>query len=84
MSAIERLLADPYGRHDAEAAELNLRLRTGPVAGKLVLVVLGPARFALARLPVGRHAPVEFVGPEYPSVLEGERDILRRRFEAAA
>ncbi len=82
MTALDRLLAAPHGPHDPEVADLALRLRMGPVAGKLVLIALAPGRFALARLPRGRHAPIERLGPEYASAIEGERDILRRRYEA--
>ena len=82
MTAFERLLANPHGPHDPEVFDLALRLRTGPIAGKLVLIQHAPDHFALARLPAGRHAPIERLGPVYATALEGERDILRRRFAA--
>lgn len=82
MTAFERLLANPHGPHDPETFELDLTLRMGACAGKLVLVALAPGRFVLARLPAARHAPVELLGPEYATALEGERDILRRRMDA--
>lgn len=82
MTAFERLLARPHGPHDPETFELDLALRMGPCAGKLVLVALAPGRFALARLPALRHAPVELLGPEYATTLDGERDILTRRMAA--
>ncbi len=82
MTPIERLLADPWGSHDAETTELARTLRTGPVAGKLVLIALAGGRCALARLPASWPGPVEWLGPEYRSAIEGERDVLRRRWEA--
>lgn len=82
MTAIERLLANPHGPHDADAAELDLALRTGPCEGRLVLLALAGGRCALARLPTGRWDKIERLGPEYPTALDGERDILRRRWEA--
>lgn len=84
MTPLERLLANPHGPHDAETAELDISLRTRPCAGKLVLLALGGGRCALGRLPAGRWDPIERLGPEYASALEGERDILRRRHEARA
>jgi hypothetical protein len=84
VSVFERLLANPWGPHDPEVAELARQLRSGPVAGKLVLVALGGGRCALARLPAVRPGAVERLGPEYASVIDGERDILRRRQAARA
>lgn len=82
MSPLDRLLDDPWGPHDLEAAELNLALRAGPAAGRLVLIAERDGRFALARLPAARFGRVERLGPTYPTVLDGERDILRRRHAA--
>lgn len=82
MTPFEQLLAEPWGPHDAETTALARTLRSGPVAGKLVLVALAGGRCALARLPATWPAPVERLGIEYESAIEGERDILRRRWEA--
>lgn len=81
-TAFERLLANPWGPHDPETHVLNMRLRLGPVAGKLVLLSLADGQFALARLPMTRPGSIERLGPLYTDALAGERDILRRRFEA--
>lgn len=82
MTPFERLLTHPHGPHDPEVFDLALRLRTGPIAGKLVLIELAPNRFALARLPAGRYDPIEQLGPVYATAIQGERDILRRRLAA--
>lgn len=81
-AVIERVLADPWGPLDAEAEALRLRLRMGPAEGRLIMVAERDGSFALARLPVERPGKIERLGPVYASALEGERDILRRRYEA--
>jgi hypothetical protein len=83
MTAFERLLEAPWGPHDPEVAALSRLLRTGPVAGKLVLVSLAGGRCALARLPAVRFGAVERLGPEYRTVLEGERAVLQLRWDAS-
>ena len=82
MTPFERLLEAPWGPHDPEVAALSRKLRTGPVAGKLVLVAIGKGRCALARLPMVRFGSVELLGPEYETVLEGERAVLQLRWDA--
>ena len=81
MIAIDRLIERPWGPHDVETASLALSLRVGPAAGRLVLIALGSGRCALGRLPMTQPGSVELLGPEYDSALDGERDILRRRWE---
>ncbi len=82
MTAFDRLIERPWGPHDPETWALSLRLRGGDSAGKLVLLALPGGRFALARLPRRPFGAIDRLGPEYDTVLEGERDILRRRYEA--
>ncbi len=82
MTAFERLIARPWGPYDPETWAMNLELRGGPAAGKLVLLALPGGRCALARLPPRPFGPIERLGPEFETVLDGERDILRRRHEA--
>ncbi len=82
MTALERLIERPWGPHDPETWALSLELRGGASAGKLVLLALSDGRYALARLPSRPFGAIDRMGPEYDTVLDGERDILRRRYEA--
>lgn len=79
--AFERLLAAPWGPHDPDVAALALALRSGPAAGRLALVARPDGQYALARLPAAFPGDVDLLGPVYDSVIDGERDILRRRHE---
>jgi hypothetical protein len=81
VTAFERLLERPWGPHDPEAWALSLELRGGATEGKLVLLALPGGRCALARLPTRHFGPLERLGPEFETVLDGEREILRRRHE---
>ena len=80
--ALDRLLVEPWSPRDPEAVALNLSLRMGPNDGRLVLIAERDGRFALARLVGTRPGKVERLGPTFASALEGEREVLRRRFEA--
>ncbi len=82
MNAFERLIERPWGPHDAETWALSLELRGEPSAGKLVLLALPGGRCELARLPPRPFGRLERLGVTYGSVLDGERDVLRRRHDA--
>ena len=82
MNTFERLIARPWGPHDPETWALSLELRGGATSGKLVLLALPGGRCALARLPAEPFGPLDRLGLEFETVLDGEREILRRRHES--
>jgi len=75
-------MESPIGYHGPGLQRVLNLMRGGALEGKYVLVTLEPCRrWALARLPGRRGAPVSLVpGVEYTDRLEAERDVFRRRW----
>jgi hypothetical protein len=79
MTDFETLVANPWGPFTPAVADLNLRLRSGPIKGKFVLLALDDGRFELGQLPGHWPGKIERLGITYETVLDGERDILTCR-----
>jgi hypothetical protein len=84
---LEEFVKSPRGPHSDELQKVLHRMRWegDPLEiGRYVAVVLEPGRrWALARLPRERYAPVQFVdGVQYSSMADAERDVFRRRWDA--
>ncbi|HEV2502298.1 MAG TPA: hypothetical protein VGV39_04450 [Mesorhizobium sp.] len=75
-------MESPIGYHSPGLQRVLNLMRGGALDGKYVLVTIEPCRrWALARLPGRRGAPVSIVsGVEYTSQLDAERDVFRRRW----
>lgn len=81
-SYVAEFMENPIGYHSPGLQRVLNLMRGGPLDGKYVLVTLEPCRrWALARLPGRRGAPVQLVeGAEYYDQAEAERDVFRRRW----
>jgi hypothetical protein len=75
-------LANPMGPYSPELWKLLSFMRRGPVAGRHVLIVLGPGRWQLGQLPAASgQKVVRFEDVEFDNLADAERHIFTLRWE---
>jgi len=75
---------DPSARHSGELQRILNLFRTGPFAGKYVLIRESrtwPLQLKLACFGASPHDPLTFTGDEFTSYAEAEWAVFRRRWK---
>lgn len=84
LDLAEEFRRNPYGRHSGELQRILNLFRTGPFAGKYVLVRESrtwPLKLRLARFGTTPHEPLSFTGDEFGSYAEAEWAVFRLRWK---
>jgi len=84
LDLAEEFRRNPYGRHSGELQHILNLFRTGPFAGKYVLVRHSrawPLKLKLARFGATPHEAVTFTGDEFSSYAEAEWAVFRLRWK---
>lgn len=74
---------DPYGRHSGDLQRILNLFRTGPFAGKYVLIRESrswPLKLRLACFGTTAHAPLSFTGDEFSSYAAAEWTVFKLRW----
>lgn len=83
---IEEFEANPGGPHSEELGRVIMRLRTGPMTERYIIVCTQRGRqWAVGRMPVRRGVPIEFVpGAVFDDYDDAVRRVFRLRWQAVA
>jgi hypothetical protein len=80
----EEFRRNPYGRHSGELQRLINLFRSGPLAGKYVLIRKTrqlPARWQLGRLGPTPHAPITLTEVEFDDYAAAEWAVFKLRWK---
>lgn len=84
LDLAEEFRSNPYGRHSGELQRILNLFRTGPFAGRYVLVRESrtwPLKLKLARFGTSPHENLTFTGDEFSSYAEAEWAVFRLRWK---
>lgn len=84
LELAEEFRRNPHGRHSGELQRILNLFRTGPCAGKYVLIRESrtwPLQLKLARFGATPHDPLTFTGEVFSSYAEAEWAVFRLRWK---
>jgi hypothetical protein len=84
LDLAEEFRRKPHGRHSGDLQRLINLFRSGPFAGKYVLIRRSrtwPLKLELARLGAMPHDPLIFTGDEFTSYHEAEWAVFKLRWK---
>lgn len=85
LDLAEEFRRNPYGRHSGDLQRILHLFRTGPFAGKYVLIResrIWPLKVKLACFGQTPHEPVTYTGDEFTSYAEAEWAVFKLRWKA--
>ncbi|MEO7018068.1 MAG: hypothetical protein ABI130_09210 [Leifsonia sp.] len=81
-AVIKRISDRPLGPHDDQSARVVRALANAPVAGKYVVLSLGPdGPWGIARIVIGREGNIDPLEGTYTSYEEAMRQIFLKRID---